>query len=180
MMKIFWLIPAVLVCLFLFAAPCGAESDVGMVIEKVPATEAGKIIQCKFCGKQITPGHVHIEAENIVREKLQKALTDRGVGYYSGKRDDKPYISVLIYRFQERKGGDFAVDKPAGAGFHMHIMKGTVVGRTFVFDESQQALSENVLGVGKFIRRGAKWVTVDELAEEGVNNGTGYLLEVLK
>jgi hypothetical protein len=173
------IIPVVLAFSFAVAGPCMAASDVGIVIEKVQVSEPGKILQCKYCGKQITPGHVHIDAENIIREKLQKTLTDRGIGYYNGK-DKGTYISVLIYRFQERKGGNFAVEKPAGAGFHMHIMQGTVVGRTFVFDEDQQALSENLLGMGKFIRRGAKWITVEELAEEGVIKGTDYLLEVLK
>ncbi len=54
------------------------------------------------------------------------------------------------------------------------------MGRTFVFDEDQKALSQDILGIGKFFRRGAKWITVDKLAEEGINKGTDYLLEILQ
>ena len=62
----------------------------------------------------------------------------------------------------------------------MHIIEGTVVGRTFVFDEDQKALSQDILHIGKFFKRGGKWITVDKLAEEGINSGIDYLLEVAR
>ena len=164
---------------FFPAFSCHAAGDVGIVVEKVESKENEKIDTCKYCGKLINKGSIHSDAEKIVKEKLQQALTQRGVGYRDGK-EKQPYISVLIYRFQERKGGNFAVDKPAGVGLHMHLIQGTIVGRTFVFDEDQKALSQDILHIGKFFRRGGKWITVDKLAEEGINKGTDYLLEILQ
>ena len=158
---------------------CSAAGDVGIVVEKFESKDNEKIDVCKYCGKFINKGIIHSDAEKIVKEKLQQALTERGVGYRDGK-EKQPYISVLIYRFQERKGGNFAVDKPAGVGFHMHLIEGTVVGRTFVFDEDQKALSQDILHIGKFFSRGGKWITADKLAEEGINKGTDYLLEILQ
>jgi hypothetical protein len=157
--------------------PCHAIGDVGIVVERAQAKEGEKIEQCKYCGKFINVGSIHSDAEKVVKEKLQQALTERGVGYRDGK-GKQPYINVLIYRFQEREGGNLGVEKPASVGLHMHLMEGNVVGRTFVFDEDQQSLSQNILGIGKFIRRGGKWITVDKLAEEGINAGVDYLLEV--
>ena len=165
---------------FLFPAlSCRAAGDVGIVVEKVESKENERIDTCGYCGKYINRGNIHSDAEKIVREKLQQALTQRGVGYRDGK-EKQPYISVLIYRFQERKGGNFAVDKPAGVGFHMHLIEGTVVGRTFVFNEDQKPLSQDMLHIGKFFSRGGKWITVDKLAEEGINKGADYLLEILQ
>lgn len=165
---------------FFFPAPsCYAAGDVGIVVERVVSKENERIDTCGYCGKFINKGNIHSDAENIVKEKLQQALTRRGVGYRDGK-EKQPYISVVIYRFQERKGGNLAVDKPAGVGFHMHLIEGTVVGRTFVFDEDQKALSQDILHIGKFFSRGGKWITADKLAEEGINKGTDYLLEILQ
>jgi hypothetical protein len=159
--------------------PCPAVSDLGIVVERMESKEGSIVDACKYCGKYVKVGHIHSDAEKIIKVKLQQALSEQGFGYKDGK-EQQPYISVVIFRFQERKGGNFAVDKPAGVGLHMHLIEGSVVGRTFVFDEDQQALSENILGIGKFFRRGAKWITVEKLAEEGINKGTEYLLEILQ
>jgi len=165
---------------FLFPSyTIGAVSDVGIVVERAEPKEGGKIDECGYCGKLINKGEVRSDAEKIIKEKLQQALTDRNMGYREGK-EKQPYISILIYRFQERRGGNFAVDRPAGVGLHMHIIEGTVIGRTYVFDEDQKALSQNILGIGKFFRRGAKWITVEQLAEEAINSGIDYLLEVAR
>ena len=98
------------------------------------------------------------------------------MGYTDGTKKGQPYIHVLIYRFQERKGGNFAVEKPASVAFHMHLMKDGVLGRVFAYSEEQKALTQNILTMGKFLKRGAKWVTADELAEEGINAGLNDLV----
>lgn len=156
-----------------------AIGDVGVVVERAEVEKGDTVIACKYCGKTIQVGNIHSDAEKIVAERLQEALSARGFGFGSVE-DKKPFIKVVIFRFQERKGGSFAVDKPAGVGFHMHLMQGNVVGRTYVFDEDQQPLSQNVLGIGKFLKRGAKWITVEELAAEGINTGLDYILEILQ
>jgi hypothetical protein len=59
-------------------------------------------------------------------------------------KPDQPYIHVLVYRFQERKGGNFAVEKPASVAFHMHLMKNRMVGKIFAYSEEQKALTQNL------------------------------------
>ncbi len=179
-------IPLICLCLvgiaviFSVTTPlCRAVGDIGIVIEKAQAKEGEQIEKCPYCGKYIDVKSIHSDAEKIVKEKLQQALTRHGIGFKEGK-EKQPYIDILIYRFQERQGGNFSVEKPASIGLHMHLIEGNVVRRTFVFDEDQQSLSQNILGIGKFFRRGAKWITMDELAEEGINAGTDYLLEILE
>ncbi|MDP3428618.1 MAG: hypothetical protein Q8S17_14755, partial [Humidesulfovibrio sp.] len=41
----------------------------------------------------------------------------------------------------------------------------------FHFDETQKALSDNLLDMGKFMRRKGEWVGADVLAKEGLEAG---------
>lgn len=43
--------------------------------------------------------------------------------------------------------------------------------RRFHYDETQQPLTENMLEAGTFFKRGGKWVTAMELADEALENG---------
>lgn len=151
--------------------------DIWVEIERFEGSD--RFAPCRYCGRQIKTGRIHRDAETLIKKSVQDHLTERGIGLRESK-GASPFINILVYRFEERKGGNFAVEKPAGVGFHMHLMEGSVLGRVFVFDEDQQALSENVLKIGKFLRRGGKWITAEQLAEEGVNAGLDYLLEVME
>ncbi len=154
---------------------CRAFGDIGIEVERVSGTESG-IGKCKYCGKMINVGKVHQNAEVIVKNQLQEALTERNMGFSDGKNNTQ-YIQVLIYRYEERQGGDYAVDKPAHVGFHMHLISKGTVKQVFVYEESQQALMENLLSIGKFLKRGGKWVTAERLSSDGINKGVDTLLE---
>lgn len=137
-------------------------------------------VPCKICGRTLKLGHVHVNAEIIMKNHLKNNLVDMGINFIDEKGPGK-FIHVLIYRFIERRGGNFAVEKPASVGFHIHLFdKDNILRKVYIFDETQQALSENVLTIGKFLRRRARWVTASELAEEGLYNGLMELKEELK
>lgn len=159
-----------------FAVPVvHAVGDLGIVVEELKDPEA--VTQCPVCGRAISPGVVHTDAPAILKEKLKMALTDRSIGYSDGIKKGQPYIHILVYRFQQRKGGNFAVEKPAAIAFHMHLMKDRMLGKVFAYAEEQKALTQNLFTMGKFFRRGARWVTVEELAEEGISAGLDDLVE---
>jgi hypothetical protein len=111
-----------------------------------------------------------------VGKQLEEGLYARKIKFSGGKESDR-YIHVYIYRFEERKGGSYSVEKPAGVGFHMHLFENNTLKQIFVFDEDQQALTENLFGIGKFFRRGGKWITAEKLSEEGVEKGLDVLVE---
>lgn len=154
-----------------------AFGDLGIVVERFE--DGGKIDRCPYCGKFLKVGNVHKDAELILSKALKEGLTARDIGYRENDKEGM-YLELLVYRFEERKGGNFAVDRPAGIGFHMHLMEDGTVRRVFVFDESQEALTDNLLNIGKFFRRGAKWLTVEELSLDGINQGLNNLLEEQK
>jgi hypothetical protein len=159
---------------FLWFGTSFALGDLGLVVDKIE--DSGRVEQCKYCGRFIKPGSIHRDAEVLLGNQLKERLTEKGVGYHDGKKKAGS-LHVLVYRFQERKGGNYAVDKPASVGFHLHLMEDGGVKRVFVFDEAQQSLSQNVFDIGKFLQRGGKWVTAEELSREGIKAGLEYLLE---
>lgn len=79
-------------------------------------------------------------------------------------------MSTNLYRFQQRQGGEMAADAPASASLAMRIVKidtGKVIWAS-EFDETQESLLSNLLSFGKAQSRGFKWITVEELVEQGV------------
>jgi len=170
----FFFVLVLFILLLLPVGPCCAFGDLGVAVERVE--DSGKINPCSYCGRLFNVGNVRRDGETILENLVKEALMERDIGYREDAKQGA-YIHVLVYRFEERKGGDFGADKPAGAGFHMHLMEQGKARRVFVFDENQEALTSNLFNIRKFFRRGARWVTVEQLAREGIKDGLDYLLE---
>lgn len=155
-----------------------ASEPWGIYVERVEDAEG--LERCRVCGRIIGIGSMHMDAEVIVETHLKNALNDMGIEYIDHKGTGR-YIHILIYKFTERKGGNLAVEKPASIGLHIHLIeKNNVFKRVYVFEETQQALSQNVLNIRKFLRRRARWLTVSELTEEGIYTGIQKLQGDLK
>ena len=75
-----------------------------------------------------------------------------------------------LYRFRERKGESFAVEKPSSVAFEIAMLRvdnGDIVWRG-LFDRTQQSLLEDIFQLPSFLKGGGKWLTAEELLEEGV------------
>ncbi|MBU3984426.1 MAG: hypothetical protein KJ985_13395 [Proteobacteria bacterium] len=86
------------------------------------------------------------------------------------KLDSNAVLDITVTRFHERDGSDLSVNSPASAAFQMvltHVDSGMVLWAAS-FDETQEALSSNLLSLGKARNRGFKWITVEELVSQGV------------
>jgi hypothetical protein len=89
----------------------------------------------------------------------------------------------VISEYRERKGGDYGADAPASVAFSIQLYstEGAKLLWESYFSETQRALTDNVFEIKKFFKRGAKWITVDELAKEGARTAAmrlnKYLLE---
>ncbi len=106
------------------------------------------------------------------KDKRQFELTPLRSAIRLGKELDVDFIFVgYLFRFEERIGSRIGVDKPASVGFDIHLLRVKDGKRVWdgKFDETQQALSENLLNVGSFVRRGAAWLKAEELASVGMN-----------
>jgi hypothetical protein len=78
-----------------------------------------------------------------------------------------------VFEWRERKGGEWSAEQPAKVVFDLFLVdvrKKELVDR-FHFDQEQKSLTENLLDLGRFFRRGGKWVRAETLAREGVRRG---------
>jgi hypothetical protein len=158
--------------LFLFIGSVAVAHAVDISVERL-ADE--KVYICPRCQKPIRADHVAENAELLLSDALKANLGARRIPVTEGKGKDVSRLSIFVYRFQERKGSNIAVDKPASVGFHAHLYRRDTLIKTAVFDETQEPLSENVFKLGTFLRRGAKWITVEELCREGMERAVDQL-----
>jgi len=86
-----------------------------------------------------------------------------------------------VSRYRERSGRGWGSEEPASVAFNLFLLE-TATGKRIWsarFDETQQALSENLLNVGKFVKRKTRFVRADELAREGVTTAVDDLKQAL-
>ncbi|MDL2216885.1 hypothetical protein LJB81_04055 [Desulfovibrio sp. OttesenSCG-928-M14] len=75
-----------------------------------------------------------------------------------------------IYEFRERDGGSFGVITPARVVmdiFVLDVRNETLISRSR-FDETQAALTSNLLEADKFFKRKGQWISARDLAKEGM------------
>jgi len=74
-----------------------------------------------------------------------------------------------VWRYQERSGQAAGTRQPASIGFEVVLFEAPSGRKLWsgVFDETQRALSENVLNAGRYPGGGTRWLTADELLRWG-------------
>lgn len=102
---------------------------------------------------------------NSLKDPLRQVLRDVG-----GELEAEGIVIGHVYRFRERKGVSYTVEQPASVTFDLHLLRvsdGAIVWRG-QFDKTQSSLMENLLQITSFFREKGRWVTAEELAEEGM------------
>ena len=75
-----------------------------------------------------------------------------------------------IYRWREREGSNYAINRAASVAFDLHLVRpadGGILWRGR-FDKTQKSLSENLFDLTTFMEGGGRWMTADELAMVGL------------
>jgi hypothetical protein len=88
----------------------------------------------------------------------------------------------VISAYREREGSGYGVESPAKVTFSVELLNtdnGKLLWETY-FSETQRPLAENVFEIKKFFKRGARWITVDELAKEGARTAAQRLNEYIQ
>jgi hypothetical protein len=164
----------------------------------IPKEEAATIVSCPLCGAVFHGDKNSMSEgaalEDIFLERLQEykqftvlppesseevyrrlsatgkaPLTDI-LKLTGGELGADGVLIGYVYRYRDRKGYSYSVEKPASVAFDVHLVRvadGLIVWRG-VFDKTQSSLMENLFQLSSFYRYGIKWVTAHELAEEGV------------
>ncbi len=90
----------------------------------------------------------------------------------SNYQDVDAVLMGYIFRFRERVGTSYAIESPASVAFSILLIKkddGRVIWHSR-YEETQEALLSNLLTLGKFIKRRARWVTARELAADALED----------
>jgi len=79
-------------------------------------------------------------------------------------------VSGKIFRFQQRVGTSYSVETPASVAFSMYLLRVADGDMIWAgnFDETQRPLSENLLHISTWAKRGARFLTAEELAHSGL------------
>jgi len=79
-------------------------------------------------------------------------------------------LAGYLYRWQEREGTDFAVNRPASVAFSFNLLSppsGELIWHN-KFDKTQQSLTENIFDFKTFVKGKGRWMTARQLAEIGL------------
>jgi TolB-like protein len=79
-------------------------------------------------------------------------------------------IFGYVYRYRERIGYPYSVKQPASVMFHIHLIRvddGVLIWEGD-FDKTQKSLMENVFQLPFFYKEKGRWLTAEELTEEGI------------
>lgn len=113
-------------------------------------------------------------AEGIRSEIISQdpGMSERDLLVEMGRRMQADAVmSGMIYRFRQRIGTSFSVDTPASVALGVHLIRvaDSRLTWTGIFDETQHSLSENLLQLRTFVKRGGGWLTAEQLATFGLH-----------
>lgn len=86
--------------------------------------------------------------------------------------DAEAVMIVVLKRYNERKGTQYAATSPASVAFEYRLIH-TKSGKSLcggTFSEAQQSATENLLSLKKLSGRGFKWINASDLIREGISS----------
>ncbi|HSK30845.1 MAG TPA: hypothetical protein VLA17_12865, partial [Candidatus Limnocylindria bacterium] len=86
-----------------------------------------------------------------------------------------------VLRYRERVGDEWGAKSPASVAFVLDLVdvrRGDLIWSAR-FDETQKPLSENIFALGQISQRGIRWLTADQLMEDGVRKAVGQLHQII-
>ncbi len=119
----------------------------------------------------ISPGQAKGVFSSLVSSDM--ALGEIEIFQKIGKAFSSDAVLIgYIYRWREREGGDYAIDRPASVAFDLYLIRsdnGAVLwkGR---FNKTQQSIAGNIFEMDTFLKSKGKWLTAETLMELGLAN----------
>jgi hypothetical protein len=86
-----------------------------------------------------------------------------------------------VLRYRERVGDEWGAKSPASVAFLLELVdvrRGDLIWSAR-FDETQKPLSDNIFALGQISQRGIRWLTADQLMEDGVRKAVGQLHQII-
>jgi hypothetical protein len=122
----------------------------------------------------ITAGRTKVCAESTRRDPEGSRLATITYWQNVGKCMDANFILVpMIVHWSERQGSAAGSTSPAWIVMDLYLVNVKTGGLVnhFHYDYQQQALTDNFLDLGQFLKRRGQWVTASDLAREALAKG---------
>ena len=125
-----------------------------------------------------------IVSESEVRE-VGQSLSSGAPGNRLRQIGEMVYADAVltgrVQRYRERVGDEWGARSPASVAFVLDLIdvrRGDVIWSA-TFDETQKSLSENIFAWGDISARGVRWLSADQLAQDGVKKAVGQLHQII-
>ncbi|MFW5730110.1 MAG: hypothetical protein ACOCPN_02540 [Desulfonatronovibrionaceae bacterium] len=136
-----------------------------------------------YLQKLLDQGPYKVAGPELVKDcaSLEESRKTPGAAFHYwlrvGRCVPADYILVpFLFDWRERIGGEMGVEEPARVTLELNLIKISEIKLDrFILDERQMSLSEDLLGVGRFFKRGGKWISAESLAREGLERGVREL-----
>ncbi len=167
---------------FFFQPNETSEMLAGYVLENVPRIDEKVLNDMDSLFASVLMS----ESKNSFRSKESALHCSKTIGEREGRSNNQAALRTwsaigrcmdvdllvvpMLLEYRERAGSDFGVVSPAKVVmdiFVIDVRNETLISRSR-FDETQSALSSNLLDAKKFFERGGKWITARDLAREGM------------
>jgi hypothetical protein len=141
------------------------------------AVSAETIVQAIFLAKLGESKRIEIvpvdQVESVCRQITKECISVKETDLIKklGKELRADAILVgYVYRYQERVGTPYGVEKPASVAFEVQLIDVQEGSRSWkaTFDKTQRSLTENLFNFRFFVKEKGRWLTAKELAAEGV------------
>jgi len=165
----------------------------------IPEEDNAKTVRCPLCGAVFFTDKYPEDAEKVVEgifihwlgehRKFNLIPPERVNGIYrriSAESFKTTLLEILkkvgselevdvivvgyVYRYRERRGRSYSVEKPASVAFDIHLVRvsdGTLVWKG-TFDRTQSSLLEDIFLISSFFKQRGRWATAKELTKEGM------------
>lgn len=141
--------------------------------------ELYKRLSAGLTGVKITNPQISYEALDSIKSSPDSI---EFIPEFCQKTGCDAVLTGEIKEYGERVGGEYGVENPASFAFltKLHDGKtGNIIWEDYYY-EKQIPLTENLVEVGKFIKRKGKWVSTQEIAYEGIDELAIKLNDLLK
>lgn len=161
------------------AASPGAPIDPRTGAREVPERLARSV----YAAMAVLPGwQIHTESE--VRE-VEQSLAPMSDAARLRRIGETVYADAVVVgrvlRYRERIGDEWGAKSPASVAFVLDLVdvrRGDVIWSAR-YDETQKSLSENIFALGSISQRGIRWLTADQLMDDGVKKAVGQLHQIV-
>jgi hypothetical protein len=148
--------------------PRNVESDAGETVARAAYAAMAALPNWQI----VSLSEVREVAESLPPDVDATRLRQIGQAVYADA-----VLTGRVQRYRERVGDEWGAKSPASVAFVLELIdlrRGDVIWSAR-FDETQKSLSENIFAIGDIGERGVRWLSADQLAQEGVRKAIGQL-----